>query len=142
VDVAVLTFQLYLSGGITNPFAFLYLMQIILGRAPEALVELGHRRRDHGLPGGIGAFSEPLALPPDHNAGLLSLYVEGTLICFLLNAGLMVFFITRISSNLRAGDARWPTCASARPKKTTSCAWACWPPARRTNWARRWPPCR
>jgi two-component system sensor histidine kinase RegB len=32
VDVAVLTFQLYLSGGITNPFAFLYLMQIILGR--------------------------------------------------------------------------------------------------------------
>jgi two-component system sensor histidine kinase RegB len=71
---------------------------------------------------------------------LPSLYVEGTLICFLLNAGLLVFFITRISSNLRAGDARWPTCASAPPKKTTSCAWACWPPARRMNWARRWPP--
>jgi two-component system sensor histidine kinase RegB len=30
VDVASLTMQLYLSGGTTNPFAFLYLLQVIL----------------------------------------------------------------------------------------------------------------
>jgi two-component system sensor histidine kinase RegB len=106
VDVAVLTFQLYLSGGITNPFAFLYLMQIILS---AVLLKPWSSWAIVGVTmvclAGLALFSEPLALPPDHNAGLLSLYVEGTLICFLLNAGLMVFFITRISSNLRAGDA-------------------------------------
>ena len=31
VDVTTLTAQLYLSGGVTNPFAFLYLLQVILG---------------------------------------------------------------------------------------------------------------
>jgi len=30
VDVATLTAQLYLSGGASNPFAFLYLLQVIL----------------------------------------------------------------------------------------------------------------
>ncbi|MCA1323849.1 ATP-binding protein [Herbaspirillum sp. alder98] len=106
VDVGVLTLQLYLSGGITNPFAFLYLMQIILGAvllkpwSSWAIVAI-----TMACLAGLALFSEPLALPPDHRNGLFSLYVEGTLICFLLNAGLMVFFITRINSNLRAGDA-------------------------------------
>ncbi|HEY4555082.1 MAG TPA: hypothetical protein VIG68_01405, partial [Lysobacter sp.] len=31
VDVASLTLQLYLSGGITNPFVFLYVLQVALG---------------------------------------------------------------------------------------------------------------
>jgi two-component system sensor histidine kinase RegB len=31
VDVTTLTAQLYLSGGATNPFTFLYLLQVILG---------------------------------------------------------------------------------------------------------------
>lgn len=31
VDVAILTAQLYLSGGTSNPFIFLYLLQVILG---------------------------------------------------------------------------------------------------------------
>ena len=31
VDVATLTAQLYLSGGVTNPFSFLFLLQVILG---------------------------------------------------------------------------------------------------------------
>lgn len=51
-------------------------------------------------------FSEPLALPADQGHGLSSLYVEGLLICFALNAALLVFFITRIGRNLRAGDAQ------------------------------------
>ncbi|WP_343585450.1 ATP-binding protein [Herbaspirillum sp.] len=106
VDVAALTFQLYLSGGITNPFAFLYLMQIILSAvllkpwSSWAIVGI-----TLGCLAGLALFSEPLALPPDTGHGPFSLYVDGTLICFLLNAGLLVFFITRINSNLRAGDA-------------------------------------
>ncbi|HBC19476.1 MAG TPA: histidine kinase, partial [Alcanivorax sp.] len=31
IDVATLTILLYLSGGATNPFVFLYLLQVILG---------------------------------------------------------------------------------------------------------------
>src|SRR5690606_5558316 len=34
-----------------------------------------------------------------------SLYVQGILICFVLNAALLAFFIIRINANLRAGDA-------------------------------------
>src|SRR5690606_32156678 len=50
-------------------------------------------------------FSQPLTLPAGYGAGgFFSLYVQGMLICFLLNAGLLVTFITRISANLRAGD--------------------------------------
>lgn len=106
VDVAALTLQLYLAGGLTNPFAFLYLMQIILSAvllkpwSSWAIVAV-----TLACLASLALFSEPLALPPDHSNGLFSLYVEGTLICFLLNAGLMVFFITRINGNLRAGDA-------------------------------------
>src|SRR5690606_25394491 len=33
VDVAVLTVQLYLSGGVGNPFVYLYLLQVTLGAA-------------------------------------------------------------------------------------------------------------
>jgi two-component system, sensor histidine kinase RegB len=33
-------------------------------------------------------------------------YIEGTLLCFALNAALLVIFITRINRNLRARDAR------------------------------------
>ncbi|MFL9925290.1 ATP-binding protein [Herbaspirillum lusitanum] len=106
VDVATLTVQLYLSGGTTNPFAFLFLMQIILS---AVLLQTWSSWAIVGICvlclAGLALFSEPLSLPPDHGNGLSSLYVEGMLICFLLNAGLLVFFITRINQNLRAGDA-------------------------------------
>ncbi|HEX3138708.1 MAG TPA: HAMP domain-containing sensor histidine kinase, partial [Rhizobacter sp.] len=55
---------------------------------------------------GLALFSGPLALPLDHGRGLASPYVQGLLICFALNAALLVIFITRIERNLRARDAR------------------------------------
>jgi two-component system sensor histidine kinase RegB len=107
VDVGILTAQLYLSGGTTNPFAFLYLLQVILS---AVLLETWSTWTMVAITSaclaGLSLFSEPLALPIDHGTGVSTLYVEGLLICFLLNAALLVFFITRIGRNLRAGDAQ------------------------------------
>ena len=102
VDVASLTAQLYLSGGATNPFVFLYLLHVILG---AVLLEAWSTWTIVGVTGtciaGLALFSEPLALPLDHERGIFSLYVQGMLICFVLDAALLVIFITRIMSNVR-----------------------------------------
>jgi two-component system sensor histidine kinase RegB len=107
VDVGMLTAQLYLSGGATNPFVFLYLLQVILG---AVLLEAWSTWTVVAVTGlcfaGLAMFSRPLALPLDHARGLDSPYVQGMLICFALNAALLVVFITRINANLRRRDAR------------------------------------
>ncbi|KRB68034.1 ATP-binding protein [Noviherbaspirillum sp. Root189] len=107
VDVASLTAQLYFSGGTTNPFAFLYLLQVILS---AVLLEAWSTWTIVAVTGsclaGLALLSKPLAIPLDHERGLLSLYLQGTLICFVLNASLLVFFITRINRNVRAADAQ------------------------------------
>ncbi len=106
VDVAILTAQLYLSGGTTNPFVFLYLLQIILS---ALLLEAWSTWMIVGITStclvGLSAFSHPLVLPRDNESLFFSLYVQGILICFVLNAALLAFFIIRINANLRAGDA-------------------------------------
>lgn len=107
VDVTTLTGQLYLSGGATNPFSFLYLLQVILGavllRAWSVWTMVGITAACFT---GLTIFYEPLPLPLDYYGMLLGPYIEGTLICFALNASLLVIFITRINRNLRARDAR------------------------------------
>lgn len=107
VDVAILTAQLHLSGGTTNPFAFLYLLQIILS---AVLLEAWSTWTIVAVTSlclaSLSLFSTPLVLPPDKGKGLSNLYVLGMLICFSLNAALLVFFITRINHNRRAGDAQ------------------------------------
>ena len=107
VDVSTLTAQLYLSGGTTNPFVFLYLLQVILGAvllrawAVWTIVAI-----TAACFAGLTVLYRPLVLPPG-NYGLLSApYVLGMLLCFALNAALLVIFITRINRNLRARDAR------------------------------------
>jgi two-component system, sensor histidine kinase RegB len=107
VDVGTLTAQLYLSGGATNPFCFLYLLQVILGavllRAWSVWTIVAITSACFA---GLTLFHRPLAFPPDDYGGLSAPYVQGTLICFVLNAALLVIFITRINRNLRARDAR------------------------------------
>ena len=107
VDVAVLTVQLYLSGGASNPFVFLYLLQITLGaallRSAYAWVMVLIAALCVAL---LTRYALPLPLPPDFSRGLGSPYVLGLLMCFLLNAGLVVFFIHRIGRNLRQRDTR------------------------------------
>ncbi|HZX25780.1 MAG TPA: ATP-binding protein [Telluria sp.] len=106
VDVASLTALLYYSGGIANPFAFLFLLQVSIGAVML-------RRRGAWAIGAttilslvaLSFRSWPLASPfePDRTIG--SLYIQGLIICFALNAALLVFFITRIMRSLRARDA-------------------------------------
>lgn len=107
VDVASLTMQLYLSGGTTNPFAFLYLLQVILS---AVLLEAWSTWTIVGITlaclAGLATFAKPLPLPFDHARGFASLYVQGMLICFVLNAALLVVFISRISSTLRLKAAQ------------------------------------
>ncbi|MDM0118607.1 ATP-binding protein [Variovorax arabinosiphilus] len=107
VDVATLTAQLYLSGGATNPFASLYLLQVILG---AVLLQAWSSAALVVITGlcliGLALFSRPLALPLDLDRGLASPYIQGMVLCFALNASLLLVFITRINANLRARDAR------------------------------------
>ena len=106
-DVGILTAQLYLSGGTSNPFAFLYLLHVILS---AVLLEAWSTWSIIGITllclAGLSLFSEPLSLPLNPGSSLPNLYVAGMLICFALNAALLVIFITRISRNLRAGEAQ------------------------------------
>lgn len=107
VDVAALTAQLYLSGGISNPFVFLYLLQIAVG---AMLLRGGYIGSivlaASGCVALLATFHRPLPLAPNLHDGLASPYVAGLLVCFLLNAVLVVIFITRINDTLRRRDAR------------------------------------
>lgn len=110
LDVAALTALLYQSGGATNPFISLYLLQVVLGAVlleawsswvlvavtSTAFVFLVERHL-------------PLTLPPRLGSGWIDLYVVGALICFGLIAVLLVAFVTRINRNLRAREIRLAT---------------------------------
>ncbi len=106
VDVGSLTAQLYFSGGITNPFASLYLLQVILSavllrtRSTWIIMLITSL-----CLAGLSLLSKPLDLPIEQGSSFPTLYMLGMLLCFMLNAALLVVFITRISRNLRAGDA-------------------------------------
>jgi two-component system, sensor histidine kinase RegB len=107
VDVATLTAQLYLSGGTSNPFAFLYLLQVILGAVLLRAWTVWTIVVVTTLClAGLTVFYRPLAFAPADSGRLSGPYIQGLLLCFTLNAALLVFFITRINRNLRARDAR------------------------------------
>lgn len=101
-DVAALAVQLYLSGGASNPFIYLFLLQAILS---AVLLQPAYTWVIAALTSlcaiDLAGSSRPLAVQP-HD----SLYVAGLLICFSLNTVLLVIFITRIVGNLRRRDAR------------------------------------
>ena len=105
-DVGALTVQLYLSGGSTNPFISLYLVQVVLGaillqfRSVWVLVAVTclcfAMLSVHYL---------PLAYPPGLLPEVTDLYTLGSWMSFALVSTLLVLFSTRISRNLRARDA-------------------------------------
>jgi two-component system sensor histidine kinase RegB len=105
-DVGALTVQLSLSGGITNPFAALFLLHIVLGAVllrphypwtivAATLIALGILSLD----------PTPLVLPADLPVDPVNLYLFGGFVCFVLIAVLLVVFIGQISRNLRTHDA-------------------------------------
>ena len=107
VDVSFLSALLFYSGGIANPFIFLYLLQIAVGAvllkpryiwAMVALTCLCFVVLTVG--------NRPLILPDLVGPALSLHYIGGLLVCFTLNAALLVIFIHRIGKNLRQRDAR------------------------------------
>ncbi|MDE2463392.1 MAG: HAMP domain-containing histidine kinase [Alphaproteobacteria bacterium] len=110
LDVIALTVQLYLSGGATNPFIALFLLQIILGAVllrprwtwtlfgvtSMCFLGLMHYYRDVGLEhyAASGIFS------------FVDLRVEGSFVSFVLASVLLIFFLSRINRNLRERDRR------------------------------------
>jgi two-component system sensor histidine kinase RegB len=105
LDVVALWAQLYFSGGATNPFVSLFLLQVVLGSVlldrwsswalvlatsiAFALLTVAHR---------------PIILPATIGLDLFALHIQGMWVCFALVAVLLVMFVTRINGNLRAQD--------------------------------------
>ncbi|MEK8030077.1 ATP-binding protein [Ideonella sp. DXS29W] len=106
VDVGVLTAQLFFSGGITNPFIYLYLLQVavssVLLRPRYVWVIVAATSLGFVL---LTRWHRPLPVPHLVNPALSSQYIAGLVLCYLLTASLLVIFIGRISRNLRQRDA-------------------------------------
>jgi two-component system sensor histidine kinase RegB len=117
LDVAALTVQLYLSGGATNPFISLFLLQAVLGAVllsswstwtvvavtAGCFVWLMSAYNEIGL-----AMPMPMpAVAAVHGQNrFFDLHIDGMFICFLLASVLLVLFITRINGNVREQDMR------------------------------------
>jgi two-component system, sensor histidine kinase RegB len=106
LDVIALTWQLYFSGGTSNPFTFLFLLQIAIG---AILLPPNWS----WIVGAIAVLSVsllslrfvPMGLPPELIDDPLRLYLAGSYVCFCLIAALLVFFVIRIDHNRRQSDA-------------------------------------
>lgn len=107
VDVVSLTAQLYFSGGTTNPFASLYLLQVIIS---AVLLQAWSTWTIVAITTvclfGLAGFAKPLRTLLGPGQDFAELYITGMVLCFFINAALLVVFIMRITANLRAGDAK------------------------------------
>jgi two-component system sensor histidine kinase RegB len=105
LDVAALTVQLYLSGGASNPFVSLFMLQVILGAVLlDAWSVWGLVAITSGCFIWLTSNYRPISLPHAHGSDLFSLHIQGMFISFVLAASLLVFFVTRIQRNLKARD--------------------------------------
>ncbi|MCO8028546.1 ATP-binding protein [Brevundimonas diminuta] len=105
VDVAALSWLLYFSGGATNPFAALYLMQVVLAAVLlRPVYAWGFVLATGACLAFLAVWRQPLDLPAGADARL-GLIQQGALINFILIAVLLVAFVTRTSQNVRARDA-------------------------------------
>jgi two-component system sensor histidine kinase RegB len=107
LDVIALTVQLYLSGGASNPFTALYLLQITLAAllldAASAWTIVTTAAVGFLL---LTQFNLPLVLTRAAALDLFTLHTFGMFVCFVLDAVLLVFFLIRITDTLRSHDAR------------------------------------
>ena len=107
IDIGALTALLYVSGGATNPFVFLYPLQLALAamlleaRSTWALVAITSI-----CFAALTRFYVPLQLPQGGVERLFELHIIGMWICFVLDAVLLVVFMSRINRNLRERDGR------------------------------------
>jgi two-component system sensor histidine kinase RegB len=106
LDVGALAWQLHFSGGVSNPFASLFLLQVVIGAL------LLDQRSSWVVFGAcalavltLSIHSPPLALPEEYRLDPLGLYLSGSLVSLALIAVLLFLLVTRISANLRERDA-------------------------------------
>lgn len=106
IDIGALTALLYLSGGATNPFVFLYPLQLALA---AVLLESWSTWTLVGITSicfaGLTRFYVPLQLPVGGVEQLFNLHIFGMWVCFVLDAVLLIVFMSRINRNLRERDA-------------------------------------
>lgn len=106
-DVGALTVQLYLSGGAANPFAYLFLLHVVLA---AILLDLWATWTVVAVTvagfAGLALVARPLRFPARLSEQVAALNTAGRWACFALVAVLLVLFITRISRNLRLRDRR------------------------------------
>lgn len=106
LDMMALTAQLHLSGGASNPFIALYLLQVVLGAILLTSTMVWLLVATSCLcVAYLGQYHLPLALPAGIGGTRVDLPLIGEWISFAMVATLLVLFITRISRNLRARDA-------------------------------------
>ncbi len=107
-DVAALTAQLYFSGGISNPFISLFLLQVIIG---AILLQ----RIYAGLIAAITIicyiwlsfnYQELHAFHHHQGSDLFNLHLHGMLISYVFAAILLLIFVTKIIKNLKEGDEK------------------------------------
>ncbi len=106
LDVEALSWQLYFTGGATNPFIFLFLVQIMIGAILLPARWSGIVALIACCDVAFLTFNfRPLDLPPDLLATRFQLHLVGSLICFVLIAMLLVYFVVRMDLNQRASTA-------------------------------------
>lgn len=106
LDVAALAAQLYLSGGATNPFSFIFLLQVALGaillRGWSATVLVAFAVLAYAA---LNLVHLPLDLAEGPFLGPLTLRSLGMLVCFAIVAALLAVFVARINRNRREREA-------------------------------------
>lgn len=105
VDITALTALLYLSGGATNPFVFIYVLPVTLG---AILLERRARWALAGYTVLCFAVLTRLHLPLDYARAdadaVFRFHIYGLFACFVLDLLLVVFFMDRMGANLRRRD--------------------------------------
>ncbi|MEZ5443585.1 MAG: hypothetical protein R3F15_19090 [Lysobacterales bacterium] len=104
LDLAALTWALYFSGGVMNPFTMLYLLPVALTAtvlAPSRVVLVALA----GVAGyGLLALAAP-PLPHLHGQGALDLHLAGMGVNFMLSLVLLCAFGLRLAATQRAQQA-------------------------------------
>ena len=105
IDILLLTFLLYFSGGAANPFVSLYLLPIMIG-ATALPARLAWLLSVAGVLAysALMAWYEPLVLPAGSAA--FHLHVLGMWLNFILSTVLITYFIGRMALGLRRRDAQ------------------------------------
>ena len=107
LDVLALSAQLYLSGGASNPFVSIFLLQVILGAVLLNVRWAGLLTGATAVAfAGLAFFYQPLDMPHAHDGRFFSLHIIGMFLCFVLTAVLLLVLLARIAANQRDRDLK------------------------------------